>query len=204
MFNQFGRLNVRLSREGRPTTGQVNVPPKRRLILASMALALCACSTVAVWGSMKLARMQNTPRIVEPASNLLPGNPLPASIRCASAFERRFECRTSEDGEVVYLTTDSSAQVILHTSITARHQTIGNVIAAWGAPSSIARFGNALYVYWGQRWVYLFTCRFEPASPIEFIGYGLAASSAAQQKQLPWRGFTDDGHYACADSLHYR
>ncbi len=173
----------------------------RRPILLRLTLVILGGFAACMATVLAVARAVPFHPVIDPPAYLLPGSPLPENIRCASAFERRFECRASQDGEVVYLTTDNSAQVILHTSITAHHQTIGNVIAAWGAPSSVARFGNALYVYWEQRWAYLFTCRFEPASSIEFFGYGLVSSTAAQQKQLPWRGFTDDGDYACQGGL---
>ncbi len=171
---------------------------KRWPIYLRLPIALCTGLAVCVGVAVAVVRTENLPQIVEPPASLLPGNLLPQSIPCTSSFERRFECKASQDGEIIYFTTDSSSHLIVYTSISARNQTLGNMIAAWGAPTGFARFGYALFVYWNMRWVYVSSCKLEPASPIEYIGYGLAGSIAAEREQLPWRGFTGE---ACDDHI---
>jgi hypothetical protein len=166
--------------------------------LGRAALGLVLGLTGFIWCMLFVVRMQSPLPIVEPPPNLLPGNPLPKGIPCGSAFARRFECRVNLDDEMVYLTTANPSHTILQINITAHNQTVGNLIAQWGTPNRVARTGFAMYVLWSQRWAYTCTCHLEPASRVEFLGYGAAYAGTDLVQQLPWRGFTDDPKYTCA------
>jgi len=165
---------------------------KRWPIYLRLPIVLCTGLAVYVSVVVVVVHAENLPRIVEPPASLFPGNQLPESIPCTSAFERRFECKASQGGEVIHFTTANSSRLIMQTSITTHNQTLGKVSAAWGTPTGFTRSGHAVYIYWGIRWAYLFTCTVQPTSHIEFISYRLADFNLPGEQQLPWRGFTSD------------
>jgi hypothetical protein len=180
------------------------VQPRHSSIIVCAARVIVVGLALSISGVISLARIGRVPSVVEPPQSLLPGSKVPQDLQCNTPFDRRFRCHVTHNGEEVYWTADDGSHVIVHTTISAHQQTIGNLVAVWGAPTELTRSGQALYVFWGSRWAYLFACSLVRTTRVEFIGYGPVIYVLAEQRRLMWHGFTTDGDYGCSADLEKR
>ncbi len=149
-------------------------------------LAVCTAGVVVV------ARSIAVPPVIELPRPLLPGNPVPADAVCdVPTMAHGSECLVKQNGKTFHL--DQREKRIVQTVTAAHEYTLGDLILAWGAPSSFAQFGCAADVYWGTRYAYLITCSLRPDSPVELIAYYPQPSYARA-----WHGFTSQ-RYGCSD-----
>ncbi len=197
MSTQTQGLNMDRTQRQDEITQTVGIMPGRRYLFLRVTIVVFTGMAIGISGLALFAKTAQLPRVVEPPSELLPGNPVPASIACDTPFDHRFRCHVSLEGEEIYLNTDNVSQRIVGTSITARKQTLGSLIVAWGTPIGFSRLGVGTYVYWNTRWVYLVTCSLEPHSLVEFIAYSPISTGIDEPQRLPWRGFVHEQTYSC-------
>ena len=125
--------------------------------------------------------------VIEPPPSLMPGakNNLLSYNFCDSLHNGRFHCYVHLSQEEIELLYDGVSQTILYNVASTPDQKIGDLIAAWGPPSGIARDNQATVVYWTTRSAYLAPCSFQPATPVRYVAYGPISVGMSG-----WRGFS--------------
>jgi len=189
-------------RDPEQAMGHTTVQPTRRPFIFTTSVLTIVALTVVILSLVVAARMPAPYRIILPPQSFLPGSPFPEDASCPhrrcctttplSTWNFRVVCPIDHEGTSLYVTYDDIRQKIVQTAISAQDYTIGELISAWGTPTGIAQYGRAIDVYWGTRYAALFTCSFEPNSPVKFIIYDLE-----QHWATVWRGFASNKSGEC-------
>lgn len=132
---------------------------------------------------MVAARLRPMPQPLD-----IPAAYLPAALNCeAPSGDYAPRCYTDLMGHYVYFQFQwlEGQQTIVRVVDSSRQFTLGELIAAWGTPTSLIWGDHAqISVFWGMRSALLHVDTPQPDSPVSFILYDLE-----QHGTSPWRGF---------------
>lgn len=153
----------------------------KRLIIA--ATLVVATSFVAV---ILAAVRQPLKAINELPEHLLPGHSLPPGVSCAwdYSWSAITYCTVPGRGPLIYLYYNRETGKIITAEMYTSETTIGDLINAWGTPTSMKQYSYAAIVYWGTRSAWVYTSHIRPTDDLVILQYHEVADQTR-----PWRGF---------------
>jgi hypothetical protein len=153
----------------------------RVLVLAVIAVMLALA--IALLSVLALSRRANGLQLV---FAVVPGDPLPAATWCSHAGDYRFfYCEGIVANQKIFYTRDAQTGRVDTISYRVEGVSVGELVNAWGLPTTMARYGNIRRVYWGDKSALILSKRFSPHAPAWFISLGIEPAGQV------WRGFSE-------------
>jgi hypothetical protein len=172
------------------------VSPKRVLRGWMLVAWIFVGSLSLTMSAIRLGSLRPQMTVVNPPPQYLPGSPiisLSQELRCSPSrhdmYDLRVPCMFDYVGNTIVLNFSAANGQIIHTSMWNREYRVGDMIVAWGYPTSIVQSGNLAYLYWGSRAVFLRGRILRPTGFVSMIEYFMDPQHGTR-----WRGFTNKSH----------
>jgi hypothetical protein len=167
---------------------------KRTGWLWRLALGLCPTVAFVIFLSIAASRTGMSTLGPQIVAYLLPGHSLPpgaSSDNGDPGFRHIWYCMAFQTGgRLVHFIYDRRKQVIRSASLAVEGVTVGDLILAWGIPTSFLPDFGWVRIYWAEKVVWV-SAPLSPASPVNIIAY--LDPSDLPQDRLAWRGFVTVG-----------
>jgi hypothetical protein len=174
------------------TVARIHAEARPKRVVRGWVVVLCIFVGMVglTMSAMIIGKLIAKSMVIELPPQYLPGNPPPnvsQDLSCSkTGYDIQSLCSLKHTNKPIILKFHTDNRQIIQTTLWNYEYRVGDMIAAWGTPTGIARYGKLTYLYWRTRAVFVHGKTLRPTSFVESIEYFME-----QQQGKRWRGFTN-------------